>query len=75
MEINSPSIAVYDAATAVIVLIGFALLCASWFFLFKKQLTPAVAIAWFFVTVLLPIVGPLAFLLYLSQRYRKTLKE
>ncbi|SNV10477.1 Uncharacterised protein [Corynebacterium ulcerans] len=75
MEINSPIITLYDAATAAIVLIGFALLCVSLFFLFKERLAPSVAIVWFFVTVFLPIVGPLAFLLYLSQSHRNRQKE
>lgn len=70
MEVYSSGITFYDAATTIIFLTGFALLFVSVFFLFKERFDPIISIVWFAVIVILPIVGSLAFLLYLVQNRR-----
>lgn len=56
----------YDALTSTFALTALALLVLSVWLIFKAKMRPIASVLWFFVVLCLPLVGPLALILYLK---------
>ncbi|MGV3155070.1 PLDc N-terminal domain-containing protein [Corynebacterium sp. 32222D000BW] len=60
----------YDFATTTVMLAIFLLWMISIIVLFKKKMSALSALIWLAVIIILPILGPVAFLLYAIQQKR-----
>lgn len=60
----------YDFATTTVMLAIFLLWVISIIVLFKKKMSALSALIWLAVIIILPIFGPIAFLLYVIQQKR-----
>ena len=56
----------YDALTSTVALTALLLLVLSAWLIFKAKMRPIASVLWFFVVLCLPLVGPLALILYLK---------
>lgn len=56
----------YDALTSTVALTALLLLVLSVWLIFKAKMRPITSILWFFVVLCLPLIGPLALILYLK---------
>lgn len=56
----------YDALTSTVALTALLLLVLSVWLIFKAKMRPIASVLWFFVVLCLPLVGPLALILYLK---------
>ncbi|MDK8718782.1 PLDc N-terminal domain-containing protein [Corynebacterium pseudodiphtheriticum] len=63
-------ITLYDFATTTVMLAIFLLWVISIIVLFKKKMSALSALIWLAVIIILPILGPIAFLLYSTQQKR-----
>ncbi|MGV3208656.1 PLDc N-terminal domain-containing protein [Corynebacterium sp. 11266D000AW] len=61
----------YDFATTTVMLAIFLLWMISIIVLFKKKMSALSALIWLAVIIILPILGPVAFLLYAIQQKRQ----
>ncbi|MDK8525642.1 PLDc N-terminal domain-containing protein [Corynebacterium sp. MSK150] len=58
----------YDFVTTVVMLSLFLLWTISIIVLFKKEMSTLSALMWLAVIIILPILGPIAFLLYVTRQ-------
>ena len=61
----------YDFATTTVMLAIFFLWVISIIVLFKKKMSALSALIWLAIIVVLPVFGPIAFLLYITQQKRR----